>query len=74
MTFDYKTMPVIYKEIEALKEVEKFLRTKKQFVSRFFENDRRKNKRDRREGVRQGIIVTLSTDVNRRMGIDRRRV
>ncbi len=74
MTFDYKTMPVVFKEIEALKEVAKFLRTKKQFVSRFFEKDRRKNKKDRREGVRQGIIVTLSTDVNRRMGTDRRRV
>jgi hypothetical protein len=35
--------------------------------------DRRKNRRDRRGGVREGVIVTLSTKTDRRQGGDRRR-
>ncbi len=72
MTFDYKTLPVINKNIDALTEVEKFLRSQKQLVTRFMRKDRRNKKYDRREGVRQGVIVILSTETNRRSGIDRR--
>jgi hypothetical protein len=35
--------------------------------------DRRKNKQDRRKGVRDGVIVTLSTKKDRRKKKDRRR-
>ncbi len=37
-------------------------------------NDMRKRKYDRRSGVRDGIIVNLSSNSNRRRGMDRRRV
>ena len=35
--------------------------------------DRRKKKRDRRKGVRDGVIVTLSTKKDRRLQKDRRK-
>jgi hypothetical protein len=35
--------------------------------------DRRKTPRDRRKAVNDGLIVTLSTKVERRSGADRRR-
>jgi len=35
--------------------------------------ERRKNKQDRRKGVRDGVIVTLSTKKDRRNKKDRRR-
>ena len=35
--------------------------------------DRRKNKRDRRRGVREGIFVSLSTKEDRRVLRDRRK-
>jgi len=35
--------------------------------------ERRKNKQDRRKGVRDGVIVTLSTKKDRRNKNDRRR-
>ncbi len=35
--------------------------------------DLRKNKRDRRKGVRDGVIVTLSTKKDRRLQKDRRK-
>ncbi len=72
MTFDYKTLPVRTKNLDALSEVDKFLRSQKQLVTRLLRKDRRKKKKDRREGVRQGVIVTLSTENNRRLGTDRR--
>jgi len=42
-------------------------RKKKKFV------DRRKNKQDRRKGVRDGVIVTLSGKNDRRVKRDRRK-
>ena len=35
--------------------------------------DRRKNTVDRRRSVRDGVIVTLSTRIERRSGMDRRK-
>jgi len=35
--------------------------------------DRRKNKRDRRRSVREGIFVSLSVKRERRSGVDRRK-
>jgi hypothetical protein len=40
---------------------------------RAFQKDRRKNKRDRRKSVRDGIIVSLSVKDERRFLRDRRR-
>lgn len=37
-------------------------------------SDRRKRKRDRRSSVRDGVIVNLSSDHNRRKGFDRRKL
>ncbi len=72
MTFDYKTLPVRNEKTAALIEVEKFLKSQAQLVTRSMRKDRRKKKYDRRESVRQGVIVTISTETNRRSGIDRR--
>jgi hypothetical protein len=36
-------------------------------------SERRQNKQDRRKGVRDGVIVTLSTKKDRRVQKDRRR-
>jgi len=35
--------------------------------------DKRKRKSDRRKGVRDGVIVSLSSQSDRRSGVDRRR-
>ena len=37
-------------------------------------SDKRKRKRDRRSSVRDGVIVNLSSDHNRRKGFDRRKL
>ncbi|NVM21828.1 MAG: hypothetical protein HWN68_08615 [Desulfobacterales bacterium] len=41
---------------------------------RMARRDRRKNKQDRRKSVREGIIVSLSVDKERRVARDRRKV
>jgi hypothetical protein len=41
--------------------------------NRVARRDRRKNKRDRRRSVREGVIVTLSVKNDRRVLRDRRR-
>ena len=37
-------------------------------------NDKRKRKSDRRSSVRDGVIVNLSFESNRRVGLDRRKL
>ena len=39
-----------------------------------FKRDRRKNKKDRRRSVRDGVIVTLSFKADKRKGPDRRKL
>ena len=39
-----------------------------------FKSDKRKRKRDRRSSVRDGVIVNLSSEYNRRKGFDRRKL
>jgi hypothetical protein len=39
-----------------------------------FKSDKRKRKIDRRSGVRDGVIVNLSSEYNRRKGFDRRKL
>ncbi len=72
MTFDYKTLPARNEKTAALIEVEKFLKYQTKHVTRSRRKEKKKKKYDRRESVRQGVIVTLSTETNRRSGIDRR--
>ena len=42
-------------------------------ANKIIKSDRRKNKRDRRKSVRDGVFVTLSTKPDRRIIKDRRR-
>lgn len=72
MTFDYKIIPVIPENIDSPHRIQGYSERKKS-VSRRLKKDRRKQTKDRRSGIRQGVIVNLSTKQNRRKGVDRRR-
>ena len=72
MVFDYKIIPVRTEILDATKEINGFSERRKT-VSRRFKRDRRKQNKDRRSSIREGIIVSLSFKANRRRGTDRRR-
>ncbi|OFZ66791.1 MAG: hypothetical protein A2328_05735 [Bdellovibrionales bacterium RIFOXYB2_FULL_36_6] len=72
MTFDYKIIPVRTETIDSLHEINGFSERRKT-VSRKFKRDRRKQDKDRRSSIRDGIIVSLSFKTNRRKGTDRRK-
>lgn len=72
MTFEYKIIPVNSRNFEAPYEINGFSE-RKQTVSRKLKRDRRKQKKDRRKSIRDGVIVSLSTQNNRRKGTDRRK-
>lgn len=65
MIYNSKILPVQKKATDSLKKVP---------LKRRFKSDKRKQKRDRRSSVRDGVIVNLSYEFNRRRGFDRRRV
>lgn len=46
----------------------------KRITGQKLKNDKRKRKRDRRSSVRDGVIVNLSFEDNRRKGFDRRKL
>ena len=71
MTFDYKIIPVRDKTINSSYEIDGFPERRKT-VTRRFRRDRRRKKTDRRSSIREGVIVTLSFENNRRKGTDRR--
>ncbi len=71
MAFDYKILPVNKEDLDSLHGVQGFSDRRKT-VTRKFKRDRRKSMLDRREGVRDGVIVSLSFNDNRRKGGDRR--
>ncbi len=48
--------------------------SKKITAGQKFKSDKRKRKRDRRSSVRDGVIVNLSSENNRRKGFDRRKL
>ncbi len=73
MTFDYKIIPVQNEAIGSPKKVRGFSERRKT-VSRKLKRDRRRYKADRRSSVRDGVIVDLSFQNNRRKGNDRRRM
>jgi hypothetical protein len=72
MMFDYKIIPVRTEIIDSPQEINGFSERRKA-VSRRFKRDRRKQDKDRRSSIREGIIVSLSFKANRRRGTDRRR-
>lgn len=72
MTFDYKIIPVRNETIDSPYRVEGRPERRKT-VSRKFRRDRRKQKKDRRSSIRDGVIVNLSSMNNRRNGTDRRK-
>jgi len=47
---------------------------KKSPAGRKSKNDKRKCRSDRRSSVRDGVIVNLSSDSNKRRGFDRRKL
>ncbi len=73
MVFNYKIIPV-KKEILSSSTKIKGFSTRRKTVTRRFRKDRRRLKLDRRGDVRDGVIVSLSSNSNRRNGVDRRRV
>lgn len=72
MTFNYIIIPATAEIIDSPSEIKGFAERRKT-VSRKLRRDRRKHGRDRRSSVREGIIVNLSFNANRRRGTDRRR-
>lgn len=74
MTFDYKIIPVQNQDIDSPYRIDGFSK-KRKTVTRKFKRDRRKQEKDRRRSVREGIIVDLShrSKYNRRKGTDRRK-
>lgn len=72
MTFEYKIIPVRRENIDNEYTITGFS-GRRQTVSRKPKRDRRKQTRDRRSGIREGIIVNLSIKNNRRKGTDRRK-
>ncbi len=71
MVFDYKILPVQNEILNSPHEIKGFSR-KRKTVTRKFKKDRRRSSMDRRKGVRDGVIVSLSSKTNRRKGRDRR--
>jgi len=73
MTFQYRTIPYRETAIGSIDRVKHMPGDSQKTISRKFKKDRRKNKQDRRESVREGVIVELSSESNKRKSRDRRK-
>ncbi len=73
MVFDYKIIPIRNEAVDSASEIHGFLRRRKT-VTRKQKRNRRKSAHDRRESIRDGVIVNLSFQNNRRKIRDRRNV
>ena len=73
MTFQYKTIPYRETVIGSVDRVKHMPGDTQKTITRKFKKDRRKKKRDRRLSVREGVIVELSGENNRRKRKDRRK-
>jgi len=73
MTFEYKIIPVRNEAIDPPYKIKDFSERRKT-VSRKFKRDRRRHKSDRRSSIRNGVIVSLSFQSNKRNGSDRRKI
>ena len=73
MTFHYRTIPYRETSIGSVDRVKHMPGDSQKTITRKFKKDRRKNKSDRRQSVREGVIVELSSETNRRKAKDRRK-
>jgi hypothetical protein len=73
MTFQYRTIPYRETTIGSVDRVKHMPGNTQMTITRKFKRDRRKKKQDRRQGVREGVIVALSGVNDRRKIKDRRR-
>ena len=72
MTFQYRTIPYRETTIGSVDRVKHMPGDSQKTITRKFKKDRRKNKQDRRHSVREGVIVELSGENNRRKIKERR--
>ncbi len=73
MTFQYRTIPYRETTIGSVDRVKHMPGDTQKTITRKFKKDRRKKKQDRRLSVREGVIVELSSENNRRKRKDRRK-
>lgn len=73
MVFDHKILPVRNEAINSIYGLRGFSKKRKP-VSRRLKKNRRKSTYDRRKSLRDGVIVSLSFDRNRRRIVDRRNI
>ena len=73
MTFQYRTIPYRETSIGSIDRVKHMPGDNQKTITRKFKKNRRKKKLDRRQSVREGVIVELSSENNRRKTKDRRR-
>ncbi len=73
MTFQYRTIPYRETTIGSVDRVKHMPGDTQKTITRKFKRDRRKNKQDRRLSVREGVIVELSGENNKRKRKDRRK-
>ncbi len=73
MTFQYRTIPYRETSIGSVDRVKHMPGDTQKTITRKFKKDRRKKKQDRRLSVREGVIVELSGENNRRKRKDRRK-
>ncbi len=73
MTFQYRTIPYRETTIGSVDRVKHMPGDTQKTITRKFKKDRRKNKHDRRLSVREGVIVELSGENNKRKRKDRRK-
>lgn len=73
MVFDYKILPFTKEDLDSVSEVRGFPERRK-ILTRKLKRNRRRTRLDRRKSVREGVIVSLSFQENRRKIRDRRSV
>lgn len=73
MVFDYKILPFRKEDLDSASEIRGFPE-RRGTVTRKMKRNRRKTRLDRRKSVREGVIVSLSSQENRRKVRDRRSV
>ncbi|MGA8179485.1 MAG: hypothetical protein WB792_05470 [Desulfobacterales bacterium] len=66
-------MDIVIGRIQPAKEERSGKKSFRKHGEKAFFKERRKNKEDRRQGIRDGVIVSLSTKNDRREQPDRRR-
>lgn len=73
MTFLYRTIPYVDNSVASIESVKGRPDSSRKTVTRKFTRDRRKRKYDRRKDRREGVIVKLSCQNDRRKSGERRK-